>query len=354
MNDEVIALGLNTAAAGAADGASLVVQLLDLLRDVIATSDLPEATALAERIDRCRASVADATYEALEEAVLACLAECRSALGDLGQIRRDYRREIVTLVDMVREALAIVSGDGQSFSRSLGSSMDRFEALVRIEDVRRLKIELVREVTMLRKLAVERQKTWDECAARMTARIERLEDQLSESRRDANTDPLTRVANRTLFARMCQQWVQDRTRQFTLALIDIDHFKQVNDTAGHPAGDRALTMVAQSLTESFRAGDDLVARFGGDEFAVLIDGMTLPQAENRLRTVSAAIGALRLGSDEHPIRITVSCGVVEFSAGDTDASLLERADAAMYEAKRLGRNRVVSRAKPTLRELTRH
>jgi diguanylate cyclase (GGDEF)-like protein len=134
-------------------------------------------------------------------------------------------------------------------------------------------------------------------------------------------------------------------------MLDIDRFKQLNDTLGHPAGDQAIVTVAETLTDSFRAGHDLVVRYGGDEFAVLMLGMSLPQAEGRLRNVASRIAAVSFGPDDAPLQITVSSGAVELSAGDTRASLVERADQALYEAKRLGRNRVVAKAKPTLRDL---
>jgi diguanylate cyclase len=357
MNDDLIALGLRARGTRqtAALPRDLLDQLLELLRDVVATSDLIDAAALAERIERCRTLATRAPGTATVEAsVLECLAVCRQALSAFEKQRVGHREEIATLVGMIREALAIVAGDSQSFGKSLVSSMDRFEALVRIDDLPKLKMALVKEVGSLRSLAAERQKNWEQTSARFHARIELLERQLSESQREAALDPLTQVANRGAFDRACNEWITSGKRQFALALLDIDHFKSINDTLGHPIGDRAITLVAKTLKESVRSSQDVVARFGGDEFAVLMAEATLQQAAHRLRMVATGLAAVSLGPEEAPMKITLSCGIVELSAGDTPASLVERADAALYEAKRLGRNRVVTKEKPTLRDLMRH
>ena len=138
-------------------------------------------------------------------------------------------------------------------------------------------------------------------------------------------------------------------------MVDVDNFKRINDVHGHVLGDRALTIVAQALKDSVRQDRDVVARIGGDEFALLISGLALPQVESRLRMLSASLAGARVDAvNGAPLMLTLSCGIAEYSAGDTVESLMERADRALYEAKNLGRNRVVTKVKPTLRELRKH
>jgi diguanylate cyclase (GGDEF)-like protein len=138
---------------------------------------------------------------------------------------------------------------------------------------------------------------------------------------------------------------------FVLAVLDIDSFKAINDHHGHAQGDRALVALAETLKNSVRA-HDLVARLGGDEFALLMTGLTLRQAEFRLKTVIATLAASHFaGVDSTTFTLTVSCGAAEFSAGDTSASLIHRADEALYSAKHLGKNRVVTKASPFLADL---
>jgi diguanylate cyclase (GGDEF)-like protein len=115
----------------------------------------------------------------------------------------------------------------------------------------------------------------------------------------------------------------------------------VNDTHGHAVGDQVLVFIAQTLARSLRS-DDIIARIGGDEFAVMARGLTIDQAERRLRAV---IASLRDPAAEGrpPIVPGVSCGIAACTANDTVDSLFERADAGLYAAKRQGKNRIVVR-----------
>ncbi len=136
-----------------------------------------------------------------------------------------------------------------------------------------------------------------------------------------------------------------------LGLVDVDSFKSVNDTFGHLAGDQVLISVACGLRSAFRS-DDVVARHGGDEFAVLIKDVTMRQAETRMLTAIDALNANRpITDDGQTIMFTMSAGLAEFSAGDTTRSVLQRADEALYDAKRQGKNRVVRREQAYLRDL---
>lgn len=157
----------------------------------------------------------------------------------------------------------------------------------------------------------------------------------------AFTDHLTGLANRRRFERQLDREVA-RTlrygRPFCLLMIDIDHFKQVNDNFGHEAGDEAIKSLARSLQEGTR-GIDLAARIGGEEFAVLLTETSLESAIEVAERLRIAIK-----SAEIPLagRIAASLGVAECpSSGQTTKALLAAADAALYEAKRQGRDRVV-------------
>ena len=138
-------------------------------------------------------------------------------------------------------------------------------------------------------------------------------------------------------------------RSFNLAILDIDDFKAINDALGHLAGDEALKTLAQTLKDTVRP-HDVVGRFGGDEFVVLMVDMTLKQAEARMITVLRALRSVTI-SKEQPRPVSASAGLAEFSAGDSFEGLLKRADHALYEAKRAGKNRVFVKAAPFIRDL---
>lgn len=171
---------------------------------------------------------------------------------------------------------------------------------------------------------------------------ENLGTTIGSLRHTSTTDPLTGLLNRRGFQRRLSRHY-DRAvmedRPITALLIDIDHFKQINDEYGHAVGDRALTRFTDLLGASCRASD-VVARVGGEEFAVVMPGATIEQAIARAEQFCSI---LREDRAVDGIRMTASVGV----AGRTDVSggweaMLEAADVAVYEAKRTGRDRIVT------------
>ncbi|HEX6159827.1 MAG TPA: diguanylate cyclase, partial [Thermoanaerobaculia bacterium] len=157
-------------------------------------------------------------------------------------------------------------------------------------------------------------------------------------------DALTSLANRREFDRaLVDEWERARRRQepVSLILLDLDHFKRLNDTHGHPAGDEALRRVGRFLRETIRGSGDVVARYGGEEFAVILPGVQAPEAMQVAERLRAGVEELAIESVGVP-RLTISCGVgtVIVSDGREPRMLLDRADRALYAAKRAGRNRV--------------
>ncbi len=169
-----------------------------------------------------------------------------------------------------------------------------------------------------------------------------LEERVQTLHIKATRDPLTRVANRAEFDRLHTEFVDthlDSGLPCALIICDIDHFKNVNDTYGHQAGDEVLVSFAALLQRSARPGD-LVARYGGEEFVMLCadcDNATITQRAEKIRRdlQDTPQGCL----DSRPI--TASFGVTEIQAGDTPETMLRRADRALLRAKESGRNRVV-------------
>ncbi len=151
-------------------------------------------------------------------------------------------------------------------------------------------------------------------------------------------DPLTRLANRTSLAeRLDQSLARAVDGNVAVLFIDLDHFKQVNDTLGHAAGDQVLVACSNRLLGCVR-DDDIVARFGGDEFAVVLEGPAANDAERVARRLLDAI-AEPATVDGHELLMTASIGVAYASATTTGEELLRNADLAMYVAKSSGRNR---------------
>jgi diguanylate cyclase (GGDEF)-like protein/PAS domain S-box-containing protein len=165
----------------------------------------------------------------------------------------------------------------------------------------------------------------------------------------AATDGLTGLANRRAFDEGLKREVERARRaksELSLVLFDLDRFKQYNDMYGHAAGDTALFAVAAAISEAAKRPGDMAARYGGEELAVLLPGTSLQGAAlvaDRARAAVQALGIDHAGNP--PLQVaTISCGVASLGpvqlASTQDKSLLERADAALYRAKRLGRNTV--------------
>jgi len=173
---------------------------------------------------------------------------------------------------------------------------------------------------------------------------QRTEQQLRESRQRlrtlANMDALTQVPNRRHFNDLAVVALRhDPPGSAVLLMFDVDHFKRINDTLGHAAGDRALTLVAGSMLEHLRA-EDVPGRLGGDEFALLLRGAGVPAAMGVAERIVHAVQR-RTGEQQLP-RLTLSFGVVQVLGEEPLDEALRRADQALFEAKRQGRNCAVA------------
>jgi diguanylate cyclase (GGDEF)-like protein len=159
-------------------------------------------------------------------------------------------------------------------------------------------------------------------------------------RTDTLSDALTGVANRRAFEyelnRRLTEWNRQRT-PLTLMLIDIDHFKRLNDTHGHQAGDRVLQRVAEIIEEDCRE-TDLVARYGGEEFAVVMPNTPAAEAMKVAERARCSIEACRFEIGNASIKTTISVGLAQVNRGEERTSLVQRADMALYTSKQEGRN----------------
>jgi diguanylate cyclase (GGDEF)-like protein len=176
----------------------------------------------------------------------------------------------------------------------------------------------------------------------------------SELEHMASTDPLTRVYNRRVFLEWCEKELKRAQRAgtpFSILMVDLDHFKKINDSFGHQAGDEVLCAVVEEIQDSVR-GIDILGRWGGEEFAVLLPGATLAAAcvvaqriRSNIEKISLQSSGLRQNSNDPRIRVTASIGLAAVRGNeDSIADVMQRADSALYRAKAEGRNRVLSAA----------
>jgi len=158
----------------------------------------------------------------------------------------------------------------------------------------------------------------------------------------ATTDKLTGLANRQAFDILVPQAIREATRdkmELAAILLDLDHFKAVNDRYGHAVGDRVLSEVGRVIREALR-GADFVFRWGGEEFLVVAKSASAGDGVTLAEKIRSAVGALRIEHDGAPIALTVSAGVAAYDPAGTIDEWVNRADRALYEAKQAGRNTV--------------
>ena len=209
----------------------------------------------------------------------------------------------------------------------------------------------IAELAALTRAMIERTREIEGDLARSEQRAQELQATLDETRRAADQDHLTGLPNRRAFEHMFDRELREATaakEPLALAFVDIDHFKRINDTHGHPAGDRILRVVAETLDRISDARCH-VARHGGEEFAVLFRGVTLQQAWKRLDGARTEIAERRLvnRANDMPFgQVTFSGGLADVFAYSGKSAAMKAADEALYAAKEGGRNQIVMAGSP--------
>lgn len=189
------------------------------------------------------------------------------------------------------------------------------------------------------------QKEIDELEVLVAALIYPLRNSILYKRaiETAYRDPITNLNNRAAMDNSLEQELDFAARHdlsLSVLMLDLDKFKQVNDTYGHIAGDNVLKHVAQCLTDCVRRSDVLF-RYGGEEFVVILRDTSKPGAKLLADRIRKSVEKIQCKYNQYTIRVTVSIGIALFRTGDNKRSLLERADGALYKAKSEGRNRVI-------------
>jgi diguanylate cyclase len=171
---------------------------------------------------------------------------------------------------------------------------------------------------------------------RLNRQSEEMEGYLSEARTDGLTDLPNRRALDEELGRRLAEWRRYHMA-FSIALLDIDHFKEINDRYGHAVGDRVLIEVANALRATMRDAD-LVCRFGGEEFAIVMPATCAPASYRAVERAREAVESLVIELEGEEIRPTISCGAAQSRDNEDAAALLQRSDAALYSSKCAGRN----------------
>jgi diguanylate cyclase len=271
----------------------------------------------------------------------------------LGREQNELRAGMARVQETLSELVSNLGEAGKSTSRynaTLTEISGGIEADPAPDTVMTLVKRLLAETATMQK----KMELLDNQVSTSSLTIRQLRDRLDGLRRESLTDSLTGIANRKAFdatLREAAHQAMETGTDLSLLFLDIDNFKRFNDTWGHQMGDQALRLVAKTLMDNVK-GQDLPSRYGGEEFAVilpqtaLVDAVTLA---NKIRHAFAVRKLVKRDTGETIGGITVSIGVSHFEPGESLNHFVERADHALYTAKRDGRNRVV--AEDTLQAL---
>src|SRR5690606_4224198 len=249
---------------------------------------------------------------------------------------------IETTMAHLLSPVAGMTRDAGGYGDQLARFGDALEGHAQVEDLK----DLIDQMLSATRRMQQRAEQVEAQLGQSARQIEFLRTDLASAQREANTDSLTGIANRKYWDHELDAAAEEAMatgQPLCLLLSDIDNFKQFNDTFGHQIGDQVLRLVAKVLTRSIK-GRDLAARYGGEEFAIILPQTDLDGAYTLAEQIRATVAGNRIRSKPDGAdlgRITMSIGCARYIPEEPLTDLSQRADDALYRAKRAGRNRVL-------------
>ena len=262
----------------------------------------------------------------------------------------DREKEIWDIIDLQRTAIAALDSKNLDYNRKVYEQSEQIEAITMLNDIKSIKNKLKKEVKAIQETVRKKQEQDKQQMDALSKEISILNLELKKVKTEGMTDDLTKAYNRGAFDSYIRKIVDKNTIKhspFSLLILDIDDFKKINDAYGHQIGDRVLVTLVKKCNKLIRE-KDFLARYGGEEFVIILPAASLKNAVKKAQHLQEAIAGTRYipgnESKGEGISITVSIGVSSFRKMDSVCTIIDRADRALYQAKRTGKNRVVSEA----------
>ena len=323
----------------------LVDQLGALCQELTASlTDLAEDDSWAQgQCDAMRVKLDEGLTARGVRSVSELLRDTRERQGQLRSEREKAREALKSLINRMLSELGELGSQTGRFHESVGRYADVIEKADSLESLTGVVREMVEESRTVQALVQQTQaKLRDEHAkaSELTQRVGELEGELRRLSNEVSTDQLTQVANRRglLQAFDTERARVERGGALAVGLLDIDNFKRLNDELGHAAGDVALRSLADVVSKTLRP-TDLVARYGGEEFVVLLPETPVAEGQQILTRLQRSLSGGLFMHENKQVFVTFSAGVTDYRSGEAIEAALERADQALYEAKRTGKNR---------------
>ena len=324
----------------------LVDQLGELCSELTASlTDLAENDSWAKgQCEAMQVKIDEGLSARGVRAVSELLRDTRERQGQLRAERERARDSLKGLINQMLSELDQLGSQTGNFHESVGRYADVIEKADSLETLAGAVREMVEESRAVQALVQQTQARLHEehdKAHGLTQRVNELETEMRRLSDEVATDQLTQVANRR---GLMQAFDTERARlersgsTLSVGLLDIDNFKRLNDTLGHGVGDEALKALASVVSKTLRPTDQ-VARYGGEEFVVLLPDTPADEAQQILTRLQRSLTGGLFMHEQKQVFVTFSAGVSAYRAGERIEDTLERADQALYEAKRTGKNR---------------
>jgi diguanylate cyclase (GGDEF)-like protein len=253
----------------------------------------------------------------------------------------DLRQVIWVFIQNLNHSLA----KEQQADERIRGQLERLEVLAKGSSTGELKREVMSAVVAISHIVEERRKSQRANVEELGTKVKILGNELETARKENEVDPLTRLFNRKAFDDYLARSVE-LAHAFghasCLLLIDVDRFKTINDTFGHPEGDAVLRRISDAMVRIFLRKSDFVARYGGDELAVVLRETSLKEGLALCDRLMRAVRAIPMDRENVHFQLTLSIGASALGSGETGAAWMTRTDRALYESKRAGRDRVTA------------
>lgn len=264
--------------------------------------------------------------------------------------RREEREYVTAALENLRHAVRVFTQCASNSLRAekegdgfVETELDKLDRALATNDHATIRRSAERTALTMRHQLENRRLRQQDQVEELRHALGRLKSELAQAKRSASTDALTQVFNRSALDDHLSLVADQAFLSATPAcvvMIDIDHFKTINDNFGHPVGDEVLRQVADTIVRGFLRREDFVARYGGEEFCVVAEQTSFEVTRERAERLRRAIEDSKIEAFGKRIRVSVSFGIAALDPGESAKRWLTRADEALYRAKRKGRNRI--------------